>query len=390
MAKDNKKKIVIHCATGIENSGDEAILMLLLQRYAIEFDVTVISLNPKNTLAMINDIPIRIIHNKSHQCKSAIKECDIFILGGGGLLQDKTTLYNVWRWLDKLKIALKYNKKTCIYANSIGELKYSINRKRVQKYLRKANLIMLRDEISAQLLREMGIVDNVFVTADPVFSYTVPTETEIQKEMANRILPDRYICLCVRHWFDTYPLIPVNIVSKLGLRSNKYKDKYEQYICMLSNTVKTINNEIGLPVIFLSFCHERDTKVAQEVLTRVNTGLKNHIVDEQYMRPETYMAIISASEALVGMRLHSLIYAINMHVPAVAMVYQDKVAGVVEQTNLCMVDVNHATSEQLTELLRSVLTQKEEERVRLSQIHEKIKNQEKRNDELFRGIALKA
>ena len=106
-----KRKMVIHCASGMENSGDEAILQVLLRRYTPDFEVTVISLSPEKTLALHGHLGIRALGEREKACRQAIADCDVFILGGGGLLQDKTTIFNPSRWLAKLRLAQRMGKK---------------------------------------------------------------------------------------------------------------------------------------------------------------------------------------------------------------------------------------------------------------------------------------
>ena len=89
-----KRKMVIHCASGMENSGDEAILQVLLRRYTPDFEITVISLSPEKTLALHGHLGIRALGEREKACQQAIADCDVFILGGGGLLQG--AIEHIW------------------------------------------------------------------------------------------------------------------------------------------------------------------------------------------------------------------------------------------------------------------------------------------------------
>ena len=117
--------MVIQCCSGIRNSGDEAILETLVRQYREEWDITVISRDPSYTTEMHKAVKTCGDHRS---CCHAVRSCDVFLLGGGGLLQDETTVYNVARWLRYLRLAIRMKKLTVIYANSVGPLNWKINR----------------------------------------------------------------------------------------------------------------------------------------------------------------------------------------------------------------------------------------------------------------------
>lgn len=122
-------------------------------------------------------------------------------------------------------------------------------------------MITLRDKDSAALLEQIGIdiSEKVHVTADPVFSL------EWKEEGAE----EKYVCMALRHWFDIIPFIPVRICNQFNIRSAKNKVRYEQYIETMAGTTAYINNELGYPVVFVSFLCGRDDKVARDIMERV-------------------------------------------------------------------------------------------------------------------------
>lgn len=84
------KKIIIHCASGINNIGDEAILDVMV-KYVQEFgDISVISLNAKNTRKFHPDI--QAVNDFSLSALKLIKDCDLFILGGVAYFRMKLQL----------------------------------------------------------------------------------------------------------------------------------------------------------------------------------------------------------------------------------------------------------------------------------------------------------
>ena len=267
------KKIVIHCASGLRNTGDEAILDVLLSELGEIGDITVISLDARYSSGMHPGA--RFIDNKDPSWKEAVRECDLFLLGGGGLLQDKTTCFNVGRWLRKLDYAQKCGKKTMVYANSLEPLQYSFNRQAVSRSLARADAVTVRDPLSLAVAQDLGIRQAV-LTADPVFSHQVGWAG-----ISEENLPAAYAVMTVRHWFDTHPLIPVKVCSRLGIRSRHNRKNYAVYIERLARLADYISQEQKLPIVWLSCCPGRDEKVARDVIERLDGRGEHRIVSDE-------------------------------------------------------------------------------------------------------------
>ena len=221
------KKIVIHGASGLRNSGDEAILQAIIQQCPTEWQITVISFDPVYTQKI--HPAVTAVRMGDSSCLRAIEQCDGFILGGGGLIQDETSVYNVSRWLKYLKYAIKMGKPTFLYANSIGPLHFGFNCWMAKSVLKKVDAITLRDEISYKELEKLHVADKASVTADPVFSLNVP---EVDMQILNQygLGEKEYVAICVRHWFDTIPWLPVSICTKFRLRRKTDMLRYKNYI----------------------------------------------------------------------------------------------------------------------------------------------------------------
>lgn len=370
-----KKKMVIQCCSGICNSGDEAILQTLINQYYKEYEISVISQNFHNTSLMH---PAIKTCDRYRSCCDAIRECDVFLLGGGGLLQDETTIYNVGKWLYYLRMAIRYGKKTVVYANSIGPLNWKINRLLVKRYLNQVDLITLRDEVSAELLKEIGVdKTDVYVTADPVFS--LPVERIDEKK--------GYVCMALRHWYDIHPLIPVSICNKLHIRSKKNQKRYEAYIGVMAAVTDYINKVWGKNVVFLSFLYERDGAVARDILERVQSK-ENKIIEEKYMPVGKAVAVIGDAELLVGMRLHSIIYAICSGTPVLPVIYSSKVRSILKFTNMeeYGISMEELQEEKMIEFLNKVWKEKEKQKLLMKEQYCVMKERESKNKRLLEEL----
>lgn len=378
------KKMVIHGCTGLKNSGDEAILQTILQQYGSDYDITVISKNAEYTRRM--HLGVAVISDDKRICREAIRNCDLFLLGGGGLLQDEITMFNVAVWLRYYKYALKQRKKICVYANSIGPVSGKWNRYLIRKYLSNADLITLRDEESARLLDEIGVEGEgkIYVTADPVFSM------KWKKRNGGNEESEKYVCMALRHWFDIIPFIPVKICNRFNIRSSKNRTKYNKYIQTMAETALFINEKLGYKVYFISFLYGRDDKVALDILEKMKGQSKkeNKLVSGEYLVPEQIVNIIAHSRLLVGMRLHSIIYAICAHVPMVIIDYSLKVRGMVRQNGLdrYCIGIEEIETEKLKKIIYRVLAEEESIKEKLREQKQLMQKREKMNRELIEAL----
>ncbi len=316
------KKIIIHCASGINNIGDEAILDVMV-KYIQEYgDVSVISLNAKNTLKFHPEI--QAINDFSFSALKIIKHCDLFILGGGGLLQDETTLFNITRWLAKLFLAVLLKKKTAVFANSVGPINYRVNKILVRFVLNRVDLISVREESSKLLLERIGVKKDIQICPDPAFYFE--SDLEIDDQVIDKYnLPQKFCVISLRHWYDTIPILPVKINTFLNIRSSEQKHKYNILVQNIVKTVDFLNSTFSLPVVFIPFCLGRDQKICEDVLAKVTDKTKNTLINNEFLSTKEVYSIINMSSCVIGMRLHSLIMAIDADKPFIALSYSKKV-----------------------------------------------------------------
>lgn len=99
---------------------------------------------------------------------------------------------------------------------------------------------------------------------------------------------------------------------------------------------------------------------------------KGYILSKRYTVDEI-LSIIGNTSLVIGMRLHSLIYAANMNVPMVGLAYEQKVGFFMDSINQPYVDWNENFSmEKLMTNLNAVWENSDEIRKNLGQIKPKL------------------
>lgn len=168
--KNIRRRLLIAGYYGFGNAGDELILMAMLQqlRSLNGESIRVLSNDPEKTE---DEHHIQAVDRSSlWQICKAIYQSEIFVLGGGGLLQDESGNLSIWYYLRLLWIALFFRKKIFVYAVGVGVVRYFWNRKLVALTLNHVDVLTVRDHESKRDLVNFGVKKEIHVTADPVLS----------------------------------------------------------------------------------------------------------------------------------------------------------------------------------------------------------------------------
>ncbi len=288
---------------GFNNSGDEAILMAMhknISELDERLNVTVLSNCPEQTRVKHN---VNVVYRFGlWDVFKAIKNCDVLLSGGGSLLQDTTSTRSIIYYLSIIGLAKFFGKKVMLYANGIGPVSKDGNRKWVRKILNKVDVITIREQNSYEELVKMGVEnENTFVTADPVF-----TMDGISKDAARELLKKEGIPL-------DKPLVGVSV------RSWKDIEKFSQSLAKLCDI---IYEKFNMNLVFIVMQPSKDKAISEKVMATMKNP--SYIFGGD-CSPQDIMGVISLMDIVLGMRLHTLIFAARQRVPLLGFVYDPKI-----------------------------------------------------------------
>ena len=287
---------------GYRNSGDDALLQAMiatLRELNPNIFITVLSQNPDETAKTYG---VNAIYRFDFWEINKILKCTKLLLSGGGsLIQDITSQKSLLYYLWIIKRAICGGAHVMLYANGIGPIIRPSNRKRVAKLLRRVDCITLRDQNSREVLAELGISD-VTVTADPAFYLKSASEVPAALNACGIESDQKYCVISVRPW---------------KLNDPEFERKIAE-IC------KYAQEKYGISPLFLPMQPTTDLQICENILNQLDGN--GNILTEN-LPIEQILAIISRAEFIVGMRLHTLIYAASMAVPVVGLVYDPKVGA---------------------------------------------------------------
>lgn len=336
---------------GLGNAGDEAVLaasIALFRSRQPDLKLTALSAAPvaTRTIHGIDAVP-----RMRPATLAAIRRCDLFLSGGGSLLQDRTSMRSLWYYLFLLNFARRAGKKTMIFAQGIGPLTRPKARSLTARALSQVSAITVRDAESADLLREIGVASksgpDIEVTADPVFALEPKVTDRVTAAALNRPV----IGISLRPWPGVERLLPP-LVEAL--------EAFEGRAALQAWPLQPSHD---LPVCEALASRYPEVKVMREDLT-----------------PAEWMALAGWTDVVVGMRLHSLIFAAARAVPIVGISYDPKVDALLARLRASATGtVDALDAGVLREAIESALTFDERRRQDRELRSEHLRNQAMRN-----------
>jgi polysaccharide pyruvyl transferase CsaB len=313
----NGLKFVISGFYGLGNTGDEAILEAIIDNLREEFnnpDITVFSLSPEKTAKEHNVKSVyRGWRHENKKKIKALREADLLISGGGGLLQDhyptKFLLGPLPYYLLIVLLAKLCGTKVMFFSQGIGPVKTKWG-KILMKLANLADFITVRDEYSKQLLHELGVKrPQTVVTSDIVFAFK-PKKDDSCIESLPLKGDEKLVAVSVRPWFE-------------------HVKQFEQVAQILDSLIE----QKGITPVFVPMEGHHDKKASEQVLAQMKHAEKCHLLGTDFT-PNQYLNFIGQCQLTVGMRLHALIFSTLMGVPHIGLSYDTKVESLLKRSGM--------------------------------------------------------
>jgi polysaccharide pyruvyl transferase CsaB len=297
------KNILISGYYGFGNIGDEAILSAMIEQIKSKIpdcNIIVTSYNIEETKRLhgIEGID-RLNFNAISQ---EIENCDLVILGGGGLFQDYHRIeiaslftqpgWGIASYAIVPLIAKMHNKPVLYYSQGIGPLFSTESRTFVAFASELADMITVRDKASEDLLKEVGVPSSkIKLGLDPAVGLEIPSTEKIKNILMSEGIPDdkEIVCVSVRQW--VYKFLEVNYKKALSEALDDFLSNNEFYLLFLP-----FQNMAG---------GGEDAKVAEEIIEGMRNKDRCYLLKGSY-HPREIAGIISKASLVIGMRYHSI------------------------------------------------------------------------------------
>jgi polysaccharide pyruvyl transferase CsaB len=313
-----KYRVAISGSYGGMNLGDEAILEVILRelRASLDVDVVVFSRNSKDTEQRhkVRAVPIREMHKDD--VFEELRKLDLFILGGGGILFDGLVddMLRDVNWARELGIPVM------VYAISVGPLKTPESKQLVVTALNKVDKITVRENEAKRILHDLGIEQEIEVTADPGLLLKPQSFTKEMLKMEG-INPDS-------------PLVGFSLREPGPAAPDLNIDQYHG---ILANAADFMVERFDAQILFvpMEVGDNKDPQHSHAVISKMVNAQRASVLKGEYSSAAV-LGLMKHMSFVVGMRLHFLIFAGIQKIPFVPLPYASKVAGLLSDLEMPM------------------------------------------------------
>lgn len=287
---------------GMGNGGDEALLATLLQMLPQDIQPLVLSASPKATETL-------------HQVEAsdrysvfglinAFKQSDLFIWGGGSLMQDATSARNPIYYGGLMGLAQGMGLQTVAWAQGVGPLKRGLSKWIAKRAFQGCHAVSVRDRHSAELLADWQIQS--IVAPDPVWALA-STPMDIYGDIAS-------------------PLVAVVLRSHPALTSCR--------LATITEALQNLQAQTNAHILLVPFQPSQDKAIAQAICDALNDKFPKQSQIIIQKDPRKLKGIFRGVDLAIAMRLHGVIMAASEGCQCSAISYDPKVSYLMEDLGI--------------------------------------------------------
>lgn len=280
-------KLVVAGYYGCGNLGDDALLLGLLNGLEGRHEVTVLSGNPERTTTAFGTASV--VRKDIRAVTHSIREADALVFGGGGLLQDTTSLLSLKYYTHLICVASRSRKKIALLGQGIGPIRSFLGKRAAGRAFSQCGLITTRDEGSMRIVEELSQGGSIQTAVTDDLAWLAAPTKAVERRKA--------IAISARPWKDS---------------------------------------TIGITVAFRFFCERAlaegwqilpapfDRNMDDRLLADIAPGAARDLVVET---PQSLAAGIASVGATVAMRLHAGIFSVAAGIAPTMVSYDEKVSA---------------------------------------------------------------
>jgi polysaccharide pyruvyl transferase CsaB len=335
---------------GFGNTGDEAILAAMvahLRALRPGLKITVTSAVPKQTADLHN--VDAILWSDALAMLEAVRNAGVVLIGGGGIFHDywgfnpnaflTDNHAGISFYTAPAVLGALYQKPVMLYAVGVGPLLSEYARKFTKVASDAAQVITVRDAASKDLLESIGIPSTkISITADPAFGF----EHDASEPADLNDLPKPVIAVAVRNW-------------NVGVSEAFWEEEVSTGLDLFLGEQE--GSIVFVPFQSLTGGLEDDAAIADRIRSRIKQQDRTRVL-EAAASPTHLFSVLNACDLVIGMRLHSLIFALLGSTPVIALSYDEKVNQVMERTGLAdfSIDIKAVEAQKLAEAMIATLS----------------------------------
>jgi colanic acid/amylovoran biosynthesis protein len=253
---------------------------------------------------------------------AVLKDADLQVCVGGGYLRgrhDLTSTILLLLLVHQIWLAKLLGKPVYLYAQSFGPYMNKLQSVIARSGIMAASLVLVREAKSYRQLQSLHIPeDKVVRVPDSAFLFTAPKSEHVLQLIRPKGNTDTIVGITVRSWLD-----------------KKRQSKYEAAIAALIKhiTDKPHHRVVVIPQVTSTLQNDDDRDAGARVAKLLEPRDNIVFLNQRFTHGEI-LSIYSTLDYLVGTRFHSVIFSLLSHVPAVAIEYEHKTSGIMQDLGL--------------------------------------------------------
>jgi colanic acid/amylovoran biosynthesis protein len=286
----------------------------------------------------------------------AILEADLMAPVGGGYLRGRPGIASSTELvllLHPIVLAKLAGVPVMHYSQSVGPFGNSAQRWFAGCALRRLDLLLVREDVTLDLVRPMRLRQGTAVRAvDGGFLFAGGTEPLVTDVVD--IDPGRPVVgVTVRQWL-----------------AGPAQARYEQAVAELCEHVLDTGAEVVFVPQVTAVHHGDDDRIAsRRVADLVRRDRSVHVLTGSY-DCDQIKALYGSLDLTVGTRFHSVIFSLTAAVPALAIEYEHKTGGIMKDLGLSewVCDISEVTGPQLVEMYDQLVLAADDYRAHLRRV----------------------
>lgn len=330
---------------GHGNLGDEAMLEAIagdLRAAIPDLVLEVVTADPAGTAQHHAARPVP--RRNAPALLAAIARADLVLVGGGSLLQDVTSLRNLCYYLGVIALAKAAGKPLMLYANGIGPIASALGRLLVGPVLRRVDRITVRDVESQHELIGLGINrPQAIVAADPALGLGCPGRAPGGDDEGGRrrFPPEAEAMASELGLHPDEPAVAVSLRPWPGM---------EEWLVALASALRRFHAEEGVRFVLLPMQWPADAAAARPLQAALGPAA---VAPTRPPSLREAMGLIAASQMLIGVRFHALVFAAMAGVRPVGLAYDPKVDNFLRSIGLTAAAFDRPDADSLLAALRA-------------------------------------
>ncbi|MEB3293849.1 MAG: polysaccharide pyruvyl transferase CsaB, partial [Synechococcales bacterium] len=291
MSRLPQKKALLCGYYGMGNAGDEALMVTLMQMLPAHITPIVLSKMPQQTRDRYGVEAYDRWHWR--ELWKAFQQADIFIWGGGSLMQDTSSVISPLYYAGLMKLAQLKGLTTIAWAQGLGPLKQSYNRWMTRHVLDRCDAVSVRDRASSELLQRWNIPHKL--APDPVLALAGKSIEGLTDGLSSD-QSRTAVSLSAQGTFSAdlpRPWIAVNLRQHRTLSPTDVQ--------ILGQALQQLQQKTRGTIYFLPFQASLDLAIAQQLQPTIPQSQILQIEDPQLLK-----GLFRVMDLTIAMRLHAV------------------------------------------------------------------------------------